>query len=152
MPWPGHVKIVLDTNILISAVITPGGLSDELYQAWMDGVFTLITSNDQIAEVKRVVTYEHLQRFIKPYQANRLLETISSEAQIVECLPEVDLSPDPDDNAILATALAGGADLIVTGDKRDLLSLKQIDAAVGSSRVISIITAREAIERLGKTD
>ena len=56
-------------------------------------------------------------------------------------LPKVDVSEDPDDNPILATALAGKADFIVTGDKRDLLSLKKFEG-------IPIVTARTLVEIL----
>ncbi len=51
------------------------------------------------------------------------------------------LSPDPDDNLILAAAIAGQANLIVSGDKKHMLSL---DTAAG----IPIVTARSALERL----
>jgi len=57
-------------------------------------------------------------------------------------LPPVDLSPDPEDNPVLAMALLGRADYLVTGDKRDLLSL----GAIGSAR---IATAREFVEEVG---
>lgn len=48
---------------------------------------------------------------------------------------------DPDDDHVLAAALTGAADLIATGDKRDLLPL-------GSYQGISIVTAKEALERI----
>ena len=51
------------------------------------------------------------------------------------------MPPDPDDDHVLAAALAGSADLIASGDKRDLLPL-------GSYQGIPIVTAREAVERL----
>jgi predicted nucleic acid-binding protein len=57
-------------------------------------------------------------------------------------LPNVELSPDPDDNPILATAIAGGADYLVTGDKRDLLSLGKVEA-------VQIVTARAFADLLG---
>jgi predicted nucleic acid-binding protein len=52
------------------------------------------------------------------------------------------VSTDPDDDHVLAAALTGAADLIVSGGKRDLLPL-------GSYQGMPIITAREALERLG---
>ena len=64
------------------------------------------------------------------------------QATVLTELPEVHLSPDPDDNAILATALGGRADYLVTGDKRDLLFLGKVEA-------LQIITARRFAELLG---
>ena len=66
---------------------------------------------------------------------------------VVAELPEVNLSADPDDNPILATAVAGDANLIVSGDRDHML-------AVGSAHSIPIVTAREALDRLraGKED
>lgn len=55
----------------------------------------------------------------------------------------MDLSPDPKDNPILAAAIAGKADLIVSGDKHHMLAL-------GTAGGIPVVTAREALERLGK--
>ena len=83
--------------------------------------------------------YKHLEKLILPAEADVLLTNIDTVALIVEVLPIVDLSPDPNDNQIIATGIAGEADHIVTGDKKDLLALKE----VGS---ISIITARQAVE------
>ena len=54
---------------------------------------------------------------------------------------QASLSPDPTDNQILATAIAGGADLIVSGDKKHMLALREVDG-------ISIVTARKALELL----
>ena len=51
---------------------------------------------------------------------------------------------DPDDDHVIAAAVSGQADLIASGDKRDLLPL-------GSFQGIEIVTAREAVERLGAT-
>ena len=56
-------------------------------------------------------------------------------------LPEVNVSPDSKDNPILATAVAGEADLLVSGDKGDMLALGNVEG-------IPIVTAREAIGRL----
>ena len=59
-------------------------------------------------------------------------------------LPVVDASPDPDDNPILAAAIIGRADLIVSGDKGHVLALGQVEG-------IPIVTARDALERLPVT-
>ncbi len=64
------------------------------------------------------------------------------QATVLQELPAVKLSPDPDDNLILATAIAGMADYLVTGDKRDLLSLEK-------ANWVQIITARAFADLLG---
>lgn len=63
-------------------------------------------------------------------------------ARILTDLPVVSWSRDPDDNIILATAVAGKADYLVPGDKKGLLILKQVEG-------IPILTASEALKRLG---
>lgn len=139
--WPGHVRIVLDTNIFISALITEGSPPDRLYRHWEAELFSLITSQEQLAELQRVVRYSHLERFISFPETTALLESIDAKAQIVGDLPTVSYSPDPDDNIILATAIAGEADYLVSGDKQGLLLLKNVEG-------IPIITAREALDLL----
>jgi putative PIN family toxin of toxin-antitoxin system len=135
------VRIVLDTNVLVSALITKGTPPDLLYQAWSAGWFDLITSELQLAELTRVLAYPKLRAYVRRDEAGVLLDTIRSVADVVEELPEAVLSSDPDDNAILATAIAGQADLIVTGDRSHLLDLKKV-------RGIMIITPRQALARL----
>lgn len=140
-----RVRIVLDTNVLVSALITKNTPPDMLYQAWDAGSFELVTSTAQLDELKRVLSYEKLRPYISLDEAEALLETIDAAAFVAEELPDVDLSPDPDDNAILATALAAGADLIVSGDKSGLLDLKSV-------RGIRIVTPRQALRRLPGRD
>ena len=62
-------------------------------------------------------------------------------ATFVEQLPQVDVSNDPDDNPILATAIKAPVDLIVSGDKPGLLKLGEVQG-------IPIVTPREAFDRL----
>lgn len=135
------MRIVLDTNVLVSALITRGAPPDLLYRAWDSGSFRLVTSHAQVSELARVLAYARLRAYVTPDEREALLETIGAAAHVVERLPDVELSPDPDDNAILATAIAKEADLLVTGDKSGLLALKSVHG-------IPIVTPREALDRL----
>jgi putative PIN family toxin of toxin-antitoxin system len=135
------VRIVLDTNVLVSALITKGTPPDVLYQAWDAGSFQLVTSAAQLRELERVLAYPKLRPFITQDEAEALLETIGTAALVIGELSDIDLSPDPDDNVILATAVAGEADLLVTGDKSGLLEL-------GSVCGIPIVTPRQALRRI----
>jgi len=136
------VRVVLDTNILIAALITKGTPPDRLYQAWLKGAFELVASKAQMAEVAAVLTRPRLQRYLDADEAAVIVESIDARAVILEAPPDVDLSPDPDDNPILAAAIAGKADLIVSGDRKHMLALGAVDG-------IPIVTAREALDRLG---
>lgn len=133
-------RIVLDTNILISALISKKATPHILYQAWWQyKLYSLISSTYQMEEFERVVQYPKLQKYLNQDEAQTMISGLYDFAFVVEEIPNVSYSPDPDDNLILGTAIAGKANLVVTGDKRDLLSLKTIDD-------IAILTAKEAVE------
>ena len=135
------MRVVLDTNILIGAVITKGTPPDRLYQAWMRGEISLITSTEQMAEVAAVLARPRLEKFLGADEAETLVENIGTRALILEEPPGVNFSPDPKDNPILAAAIAGKANVIVSGDKKHMLALGEVEG-------IPVVTAREALERL----
>ena len=101
----------------------------------------MVTSAYQIDELRRVLDRDHLKPYIRPVEGRDLLQSLESVSVVVTELPDVDLSPDPKDNPILAAGLAGRTDLIVSGDKRDMLALRHAEG-------IPIVTPREAAARL----
>jgi hypothetical protein len=135
------VRIVLDTNVLIGALITKGTPPDRLCQAWLRGEIELVTSAAQLAEVADVLARPRLQKYLDADEAAAIVENIDTRAVIVDAPPDVDFSPDPKDNPILAAAIAGKADLIVSGDKKHMLALGAVEG-------IPIVTARDALDRL----
>ena len=137
------MRAVLDTSILIAALITADTPPDRVYQAWRKKRFTLITSAWQLEEFHRASRYERVKKFLKPAEAGNLVNGLRRHASLLTELPEVDLSQDPQDNPVIAMAIAGQADYLVTGDRRGLLSLKR----VGGTR---IVTAREFLKILNK--
>ena len=139
------MRILLDTNILVSGLLSTTGPPYRLVASYQSDEFELVTSPRQIEEFERVLGYAHLRRRVSRLQAQALLETIDVGAVIVREIPVVTYSPDPDDNIILATAIAGRADYIVSGDKRDMLALREIDG-------IRIVTAKNAVGLLGLAD
>ena len=136
------MRVVLDTNILCSALITPGGLPDRLYRAWREKRFVLISCDEQFEEFRRVTRYPRLKPFIEPAAAGAMLNELRRLAVTVSKLPSVERSRDPADNFLLAMAQAGDADALVTGDKHDLLSLGEF----GKTR---ILTARQLLQQIG---
>ena len=135
------MKVVLDTNILCSALITPGGLADRLYLAWRGRLFTLVTSEEQLEEFRRVTRYPRVRQYIDSAAAGTLHNELRRLAVLVEAPPVIDVSRDPQDNFLLAMAQAGQVDFLVTGDKHDLLSM-------GSFEKTRIVTARQMVDEL----
>ena len=138
------MRVVLDTNILVSALITRGTPPDGLYRAWLRGEIELVTSAVQIAELDDVLSRPRLQRFLDADQASAIVENIGTRAVVLDELPSVSLSPDPKDNQILAAAIAGRVDLIVSGDRKHVLSLRK----VGDIPVVTARMAQELLRRL----
>jgi uncharacterized protein len=134
------VRIVLDTNIFVSALLSRVGPPGQVLESVRHGGHVFITSRFQLDELGRVLSSERLKPLVRPGEAEDLLETVASIGVCFETLPAVNYSPDPDDNPILAAAIAGEADFIVSGDKRHMLSLGAVEG-------IAIITARDAMTR-----
>jgi len=132
------VRVVLDTNILVSALITRNTAPDQLYRAWLRGDVELVTSQAQIAELRAVLGRPRLRRYVDPDEADRILPALHLNATVLQDVPVTRRSPDPKDDPILAMAVAGAADIVVSGDKTDMLALKKVEG-------IPIATAREAL-------
>ena len=118
------MRLVIDANILISALLVGSSLPAHLIALWREGRFDLLTSADQLDELMRVTRYPRIRERLAPQLAGRLINELRDIAVVGKNLPVVTVSPDPDDNYLLATAVAGAADFLVTGDKRGLLALK----------------------------
>ncbi len=136
------MRVILDTNILCSALITPGGLADRLYLAWRNRLFALVTSEEQLEEFRRVTRYPRVRQYIEPAAAGTLHNELRRLAVLLPELPVIEVCRDPWDDFLLAMAQAGKADFLVTGDKRDLLSM----GVFGSTR---IVTVRQMLGELG---
>ena len=137
------MRVILDTNILCSALLTPGGPTDQLYRAWRDKRFVLLTSEEQLEEFRRITRYPRVKAFIEPAASGTMHNELRHVAVVLERLPAVEQSQDPADNFLLAMAESGNADFLVTGVKHGLLSL-------GTFRSTRIVTARQMLERLGE--
>ena len=117
------MRVVLDTNIIVSALIAPAGKPAAIIDAWLDGKFTLLTCAAHVDELRSTLQKPRVAELVKPHKAGRLVNQIKRFAEDIEPLPPVERSPDPDDDYLLALSEAGKADYLVTGDKNDLLDL-----------------------------
>lgn len=119
------MRVILDTDILISALIVPGGTRDTIVQAWRNRSFVPLTCDQQIDELRDRFTRPCLvPARIRRKEVGRLINSIRRFAVFVGPLPPVSRSPDPGDNFLLALAEIGRADYRVTGDKVGLLPLR----------------------------
>lgn len=130
------MRVVLDTNVLLSALISPHGAPDIIYQAWRAGRFELITSTAQLDELRRVSRYPKLRAILPPHRIGAMVNNMQRSV-VLEHLPNlpdgVELT-DPDDAFLFTMALAGEADYLVTGDRRAGLLQR---GSAGRARIVT---------------
>ena len=115
------MKVVLDTNILISAFVFPGGPTEDVFRAALEGRIELVTSPPLLAEFGRVLSSKFGW---EPSITQQAVAQVARVGTIVRPKEKVvEIVDDPDDDRVLETALASGADVIVSGD-RHLLGLR----------------------------
>lgn len=134
------MRVILDTSILVSALLVPASVPGRICRAWEAGDFVLLVSKEQIRELRSTLQKPALSIRIRGHSMGDMLNQLKRLAEIVDPLPRVERSPDPEDDFLLAMAEAGNADYLVTGDKSGLLSLVRHAGT-------RIITAREFADR-----
>jgi putative PIN family toxin of toxin-antitoxin system len=136
------VRVVLDTNIIVSRYLTPHGRVARIVDLWEQGALDLLTSEVILREYVRVLNYPRLRPVHRLTDA-QLVEIEESFGEFTEMIepeetPTV-VTDDPDDDHFLACADSGGADCLVTGDPH-LLKL-------GSYKGISILSPADFLIR-----
>ncbi len=117
--------VVLDTNVLLSALHSDTGAPAEVPDGWRAGRFRLATSDEQIKEFKRAASYPKLRGHLPRHAVGRVINELRRAEVVLERLHREGDSPDPGDDYLIAMAAAAGADFLITGDKA-LLRLKRI--------------------------
>ena len=128
------MRVVLDTNVLLSALLVRQSKAAQLVTAWRRGAFELMTCELQLQEIRAVTRRDHIRALIRPAMAGELVNQLRTMAKWIDNLPPVNRSPDPFDNFLLAMAQAGNADVLVYGDKRGVLALQ----SHGACQIISL--------------
>jgi putative PIN family toxin of toxin-antitoxin system len=117
------MRVILDTNVLVSALLSPHGPPAKLLDAWKQRVFTLLNSDELMAEFRDVATRPFFLERLQPGAAELLAKGLQAFAIYYRDLPSGPIAPDPKDSFLLALAEASRADFLVTGDKA-LLALE----------------------------
>jgi len=123
----GKKRVVLDTNIIISA-FGWGGKPEEIIKKVIDKELELVISTKQLAELRNVLEYPRLK--FDESKKERILSLVSTISTIIVAKGKVDfVKSDPDDNIILEPACHMKVDYIITGDKKHLLPLRKFKDA-----------------------
>ena len=136
------MRLVLDTNTVVSGLIW-GGVPGQLIDAAAAGTVQIISSVPLLGELHDVLFRKKFAAQLAE-QGVDAADLFEGYAALVELVDPADIGPvilaDPDDDIVLATALAGGADAIVSGDAHLL--------GIGEFRGMPIVTPAAAVRRL----
>lgn len=137
-------RVVLDTNVVLSGLLSAKGPPALILDAWLQDRFILITSLYLIREVEHVLSYPRLvQRLnLTKKEQNTFLAALLARSEVTPGKLQLSgITRDPQDDALIACAVEGRADVVVSGDQ-DILVL-------GEYQGIQMVTPRRFIEMLG---
>jgi hypothetical protein len=136
------VLVVVDTNVLLSALLASTGAPAQIYTAWREKRFEIVTCPAQLAELRTASRYPHLANAIRPYKFGVLLNQLKKFQIQAKSIPRPHAAHDPEDSFLLNLAQYSKAHYLVTGDKRSRILLHR---TVGDTR---ILTAREFCDQV----
>ena len=133
------MRVILDTNVLLGALISPHGPPDAIYRAWRVARFELVTSAAQLDELRRVSRYPKLKTILPAHRVGTMVNNMHRAIVLMQLppLPDGIDAHDPDDAFLLAMALGGEADYLVTGDRRAGLLQR---GSMGRTRIVTPVT------------
>jgi putative PIN family toxin of toxin-antitoxin system len=135
------LRVVLDPNVLISAAITPSGSLGRIVALIDAGALVPLATQHLVDEVAEVLARPKLRRYIEPATAEAFCAELGRLAEWhAEPVDPPAVCRDPDDDYLLALAIASHADALVTGDD-DLHAIP--------NAAVEIITPRELLDLLG---
>lgn len=136
------LRVVIDSNVYVSALISPTSTAASAVDAWrIRGAYEVVISEQLIIELEDVVRREKFRSYFSEKQGMEMVEklrhgtTISREGAVKR------VSPDPRDDYLIALAISSNADYLVTGDGKHLLSLEPGEHP-------PIITPRALLEKI----
>lgn len=138
------LRVVIDTNVLVSNILSKAGTPSKVIDTWRAQKFSLITSEAAIQELQSTLEKLHRSKkySIPDEDIAEFTEMLRKNGQPISALPNVTgaIPADPDDEKFLAMAMEGDASIIVSGDKH-LLDLKEYQG-------ITILTPRQFLDSL----
>jgi putative PIN family toxin of toxin-antitoxin system len=131
------MRVIIDTNLLVSYLLTHRGPIQQILDVQLARQdFTLLICVTLLEELERVLQYDKLRRFVNDENRMRFIALIASLGELVDIPDDIpSILRDPKDDYLIACALAGNADFIVSGDK-DLLDAKLSVKALTASNFL----------------
>ena len=110
--------VVLDTNVIVSALLSRSGPPAEILRRWEAGAFDIASSPALLAELQRVLSYPRVTRYLRAItDPESFVAGMRANLVMVEPVASLDIvQDDPDDNRLLECAIAAGASILVSGD------------------------------------
>jgi putative PIN family toxin of toxin-antitoxin system len=135
------IRLVLDTNVVASALLW-GGMPRQLLQAGRDKRVELFTSTALLAELTDILGRRKFEPKVSAslLSADQLVDRYAELAAMVRPASISGITPDPDDDVVIGTALAARANLIVTGDRSFLSVIEHLG--------IRVVGVREALHAI----
>jgi putative PIN family toxin of toxin-antitoxin system len=127
------MRVVLDSNVFLSALLSPKGPPHRIYEAWRRGRFDIATCGEQIEELRRASRYPKFRGILQPHRVGLMLNNLQ-RAEIFDHLPGGHEAADPHDAYLLALAVVSEAQFLVTGDKRAGLLERR---SIGTARIVT---------------
>ena len=124
------MKVVLDTNVIISGLLFQHGPPGRIIDLWVEEKITVLFSQNLLEEYFAVLLRPKFKRFGTPLERQIILSDLIELDNSMFIHPKTRLNiitEDPDDNNVLECAMEGQADFIVTGDTH-LLSLQEFQS------------------------
>jgi hypothetical protein len=136
------MRVVFDTNLFISYLITHRPPIATLIDCHLAAErFTLVSTPALLEELDRVLRYPRLQRYYDDETRTRFVALVAAISELVDLPDDIpSISRDPDDDLVIACAVVGRADAIVSGDN-DLLALGRVGD-------IAILTPTQCLDRI----
>ncbi|CAN5577944.1 putative toxin-antitoxin system toxin component, PIN family [soil metagenome] len=139
------IRVVLDANVIVGSFAASSGVLSEIAGAWQSRQFQVVISEHLLGEAQIAWQKPYWVRRYAPDETNRFVAILRRRAEFVVPTPGVSrVATHKEDDLVIATAIAGDADYLVTGDK-ELLRLR-------SYKTVAIVSPQEFLEILEAED
>jgi len=148
--WPSTPRAVVDTNVFVRGLLK-GPVTLPLIEAWKDGRFILVTSEELLAELFEVLARPKFRRYFTKEDVQELGRLIYERAEMVSPSVHVTLCRDPKDDIFLGVAISGKVPYLVTGDD-DLKGDEELKATMRERFGVHIVSVPEFLAILSAHD